>query len=438
MATTFGPNCPQLKSDTGEIVGDEDCLTLNVWAPDGVTHAPVMFFIHGGGNTIGAASDPMYDGADLEKRTGSIVVTVEYRLGALGFFAHAGLNAESADGVSGNYGILDQIAALQWVKTNITSFGGDPAHVLVFGESAGGQDTQIHIASPRSAGLLSSAIVESGGTYKTTLADGIKALAPVIATVGCASAADQVACMRAVPVASLVAVPTVSNPIDTGLHYTPLVDGVILPDNSAAMINRGEHNHIPFIIGSNASETSRMVPMVSTAEEYTSLVRGSYGQVLGDQLLALYPAASFPSPRAALIKLTTDVLWTCPTRRVARDAATTQTEPVFRYFFSWHLPGQTGTAVGATHGLELPFVFRSFSALSSTYVPTAQDQALSDAVQGYWSRLAPGGTPNGGSALAWPAYEADSDAFMKLDATLAAGDGIATTQCDAMDSLLGL
>src|SRR5262249_30846164 len=147
MTIAFGPMCPQLDG-IGQVVGDEDCLTLNVWAPPAATAAPVLVFIHGGGNLTGTVSDPLYDGAQLAAQTGALVVTLEYRLGALGFFANPSLDVESAANVSGNYGILDQIAALAWVQANIAGFGGAPDRVLLFGESAGAQDTLVHVASP--------------------------------------------------------------------------------------------------------------------------------------------------------------------------------------------------------------------------------------------------------------------------------------------------
>ena len=433
LASEYGAQCPQLADDA--VVGDEDCLTLNVWAPEQAEGAPVLFFVHGGGNTIGSASDPLYDGAELASRTGSVVVTIEYRLGALGFFAHEALSQESAAGVSGNYGFLDQVAALEWVQANIAGFGGDPARVLLFGESAGAQNTLVHMASPRSAGLFSSALVQSGGTYKTTLAQGIEQMAIVVDTVGC-NGADELACMRGRSVAEIAAVPSAPGPLERGLQYGPLIDGDILPDNAAEVIARGEHNHVPFVIGSNAHETSRMVASVASEAEYEAVVRGMYGLPLGNLLLSQYPASGFASPRAALIRLTTDVTWTCPTRRLARAAAASQDEPVFRYYFSWTAPGPAGILIGATHGLELPFVFRNFSALSSGFEPSAADIDLSVTMQRFWSQLAAGGNPNADDTVVWPEYQSTGDAYMEFGSTVVAGEGLETGSCDFIDSIL--
>jgi len=432
MTTTFGMQCPQL-DDSAQVVGDEDCLMLNVWAPTSASGAPVLVFVHGGGNTQGSASDPLYDGAKLATATGAVVVTLEYRLGALGFYASTELDAERTEHVSGNYGILDQIAALSWVQANIARFGGAPDHVLLFGESAGAQDTLVHVASPLSSGLFAAALAESGGSYRTTLAQHETAMLELSSAVGCATAALD--CMRAVPAATLAAVPSAVGPLASGMQYVPAIDGYLLVDTVPNVIALGAHNKVPLVIGTNGDETSRMVPRVTSEAEYETAVRALYGQAT-DALLAIYPASSFPSPQKALIRMTTDLTWTCPTRRLARVASEHQTAPVFRYHFTWTAPGVGGAAVGATHGLELPFVFATFAAIAPGFVPTAEDTALSAALQGYWARLAATGDPNGASAVIWPLYDTATDPFLGLDRTIAAGAGLASDECDALEALI--
>lgn len=435
-ATTLGPMCPQI-SDSGSVVGSEDCLTLNVWAPDDATGLPVLFFIHGGGNVQGTASDPLYDGHELATRTHSVVVTIEYRLGALGFFAHDALDGESTHDVSGNYGVLDQILALQWVRDNIEGFGGSPNDVLVFGESAGAQNTLVHVVSPLSAGLFQRALVESGGLYQTTLAETKAEMGALIAEMNCETASDVVGCMRAASADSLTAVVTAVGPLDNeGLRYGPVIDGYVIPDNPFTLLQNGDFNHVPFAIGSNADETSIMVPAVSTEAQYEATVRASYGLAAGNALLELYPAASYSSPRKALIALTTDVIWTCPTRRIASFVAAAQDDAVYRYYFSWRVPGAAGLISGSTHGLELPFVFRSFDAFDdSDYEPAPADTALSEAMQRYWSRFAASGDPNGGSDLTWPVYAAAADPYIHFDTEIDAAGGLFTANCDAIDEL---
>ncbi|HUJ60836.1 MAG TPA: carboxylesterase family protein [Kofleriaceae bacterium] len=433
QTTAFGAQCPQVDSTSGQVVGDEDCLTLNVWAPTAASGAPVMVFIHGGGNTQGTASDPTYDGAALATATGAVVVTFDYRLGALGFFANAGLDAESPQHVSGNYGILDQIAALTWVKTNIAGFGGAPGRVMVFGESAGAQDTLIHVASPLSSGLFAAATVESGGSYKTTLAQNETAMQAVVDAESCTSASSVPDCMRAVPAQTLAAIPSAVGPLDSGLRYVPSVDGYVLADTVPNLIAAGTYNQVPMIIGTNGDETSRMVVTVKTEADYEAAVQMYYGNA-ASALLALYPAASYASVQAALVAMTTDVTWTCPIRRLARSASAHQSAPVFRYHFTWQAPGATGQLVGSTHGIELPFVFQTFSSVNG-FTPTQGDLALAAAVDGYWSRLAAAGDVNATGAVAWPTYDASTDPYLGLDLTIAPGTGLETTQCDAIDKL---
>lgn len=427
-ATSFGAVCPQLEPDGGYL-GDEDCLSLNVWAKKGESKAPVLFFIHGGGNTQGSPSDPLYDGRALASRQGAVVVTASYRLGALGFFTHSGLDAESDAGVSGNYGVLDQQAALGWVRDNIARFGGDPSRVLVFGESAGGQDTLLHLVSPRSKGLFSAALVESGGVYDGTLAQSEQEMQQVVAAVGCQGLPGVLGCLRSRPAEVLARVPAAIGPFARGLAYRPVIDGVVIPENPRAAFEGGRHHQVPLVIGTNAEETSRMVPLVQTPAEYASAVRAQYGDTLGNQLLTQYPASRFATPRQALIALTTDALWTCPARRLARAIAAHQQEPVYRYFFTW----RASAAGAATHGLELPFVFRTFSAWR--YTPDATATALSDAIQGYWSRLAVSGDPNGAGAFTWPRYDPQRDNTLELGAALAVLPGVRTADCDFLDAL---
>jgi para-nitrobenzyl esterase len=433
-ATDYGAICPQVND--GAIVGNEDCLSLNVWAPEGLTDAPVLFFVHGGGNTKGTGSDPIYDGAQLAASTRSVVVTINYRIGALGFLTHPKLDDERAEHVSGNYGVLDQILALSWVKKNIASFGGAPSKVLLFGESAGGQNTLVHIGSPLSAGLFRAAIVESGGIYTTTLADAKANHAKVVEDVGCATATDAIACLRAVPIEKLLAIETADGPLErTGVRFGPVVDGYVQKGTALEAMEGSTHNHVPVVIGTNADETSRMVPKVTTDVEYEAAVEKLYGPAT-KALIAQYPSSRFGSPQRALVRLTTDVVWTCPARRIARAAAAHQTEPVYRYYFTWRAPGPAGAVVGATHGLELPFVFGTFTALSASFQPTAADSELSRAMGSFWSQLAANGEPGSVGAATFPRYDVTRDDYLELGTPIAAKGGLATADCEVIDALV--
>lgn len=436
-ASGFGNVCPQA-GDSGQVVGSEDCLVLNVWAP--ATRppepAPVLFWIHGGGNVQGAGSLAVYDGQAFVEQNGLVVVTLNYRLGALGFLAHQALDRESARGVSGNYGLLDQIAALGWVQRNIAAFGGDPARVLMAGESAGAVDVCSLLASPLAKGLFARALMESGGCSQPTLSAAEAFGETIVEVAGCAGAADVAACLRALSAEALTsAVPPQSNmSSSSGQHYGPNVDGFALDISPASALAAGAHHHVPFLIGSNADETVFDAPELPTDAAYQAAILAQFGGVLGPRILAQYPSSAFPSPQKAYIAVTTDARFVCPARRIARAAAGGQSEPVFRYFFTKSLDSPTAAAFGAYHSLELPFVFGTLGKFG--YSPSASELALSGAMNAYWARFAANGDPNGGGATLWPRYDPALDSYLDLDNTIFSGAGVRTARCDFWDVLV--
>jgi para-nitrobenzyl esterase len=439
-ATAFGESCKQLDAE-GAPKGSEDCLTLNLWAPKAAAGPlPVLFFVHGGGNVQGSSGATLadgtafYDGARLAEEQNVIVVTINYRLGALGFLALAALDAESPTGTSGNLGLLDQLAALRWVQQNIAAFGGDASRVLLFGESAGALDTCALVASPLGAGLFSAALMQSGGCVAFPH-DEVAALgAGVAQEAGCA--ADDLPCLRALDAdALLLAHPVVIDVAGATEHTFQLnVDGYVLPKAPLEAIAAGEHNAVPLVVGANSEETGRFVEKMSE-EEYVAQVNATFGELAGP-ILAAYPSASYPSPRAAYVAITSDVKFICPARTIARTAAASQSAPVRRYFFTHALEnaGAVGKALGATHGLELAFVFHHLTVQG--YVPSDEEEALALAMGGYWARLGATGDPNGEGAVSWPVYESVADTFLGLDVPIAAGAGIRTPECDFWDALL--
>jgi para-nitrobenzyl esterase len=416
-ATALGPACPQL--DDGTYVGDEDCLQLNIWAPaTAAAPRPVMVWIHGGGNSIGSAVYPIYDGLRLAEAGDVIVVSVNYRLGQLGFLALGG------DG-AGVYGLLDQIAALAWVRDNIAAFGGDPANVTIFGESAGARNVCSLVASPASRGLFHRALMASGSCRALPTRTAAEAVAmDVAATVGCA--AGDVACFRALSAETIIR----ANASDiSGLSsgaYQPMIDGVVQTAQPDDVIAAGGHAHVPFVVGANADETANSAPAITSEAQYEALVRAQLPMAIADMALAQYPASSYPTPRAAYVRLTTDARFVCPSREIARAALKGQGESVYRYFFQYK-----PTPLGTVHGLDVPFVFGTFDAIEtpngSTYTPTATDLALSTTFQGYWTRFArtgdPGGTPP------WPTY-AVADPTLVLDVTTSTTNGIRAADCN--------
>ena len=445
-AEQFGPMCPQL-DDTGDAVGEEDCLHLNVWAPDAAADAPVLFFVHGGGNVAGSTSQggstyALYGGSELAERFGVVVVTINYRLGALGFLAHESLTAEQ--GQSGNYGLMDQQAALRWVQANIAGFGGDPRRVLLFGESAGAVNTCMHLTSPGSAGLFSAAIMESGGCGAVSQPQAEEVGADHVEEAGCGDAEDVPACLRDLDADALaeLSVSPVGGGLVTGGGFGPTVDGLVLVEPPLERIVAGRHNAVPVALGANADETAIFTPVGSpSAAQYASWVQAVFG-VLADAVLAEYPLDDHPTARWAWIALTTDAQFVCPSRWMARGLAAAQAEPVWRYFFSRVPAGVSGDLYGSWHGLELPYVFGKVDAVvaETGWAAEAADYAIEDAMGRYWTNLAAGGDVNGpdmeGQPPTWPLYDGDLDSTLEIGDPIGAVDGVRTDKCDFWEALL--
>jgi len=403
-ATAFGKRCAQIASTTlmNAASEDEDCLYLNVWAPAKAASLPVMLWIHGGGNVNGSASEPVpyvnkglfYDGTSLSTQ-GVVVVTFNYRLGVFGFFDHAGLAEEG-----GNQGLLDQVAALEWVKKNIAKFGGDPKNVTIFGESAGSLDVCYHLASARSRGLFHKAISQSGGC--TTLLQ-TKALAQTAADglatkLECTGSADEVlSCLRDKSVSELL------NVASTG--YSADLDGVFLTEQPRTLFDSGDIAKVPYIAGSNSDEGTIFVPAeVPDQEAYTAALSATFGADRVAIIEAQYPASNYPDGkptpfRAALARVVGDSRLVCSTFDSAIRAATAG-NPVYAYNFD--IAAAVGN-LGATHGAELTSVFGTSTMFND------DTKAASLLMQRYWTRFAKTGNPNGGDDLEWPEFSADSN-----------------------------
>jgi len=455
-ASAFGPACPQQDLVSGLVFGEENCLQLNVWSPETAgpeAPVPVLFFIHGGGNSQGSSGrtlpgqHPLYNGFHLAKDRGVLVVTINYRLGPFGFLALPELSEESGQAASGNYGLMDQVLALTWVRDNIRQFGGDPDRVLLFGESAGAVDTCMLMASPLAAGLFSSALMQSAACSALTLEWAEPAYSEWVEkqTQCGAQGPDRLACLRAMDATALVqALPATVGlaTMDFGASpsdYAPLVDGFVLPMLPEKAIAAGKHNAVPFAIGTNRDEYDTLLAIpVATQEAYEDLVEttlGFLGQEVVDTVLAMYPVDAYDTPRAALVDLLSDSVFTCPARRVARLVAEHQSAPVVRYFFARRPQTPKGTKP-AGHGLELLYVFGTLNDIP-LYFPPAEDKNLSAAIMGYWSRFAAAGDPNGDGAVLWPTYDPKTDPYLLLDAVITSDTGLHTDACDFWDELLG-
>lgn len=446
-AVQFAPPCPQ-RDASGAATGDEDCLYLNVWTPAGATTAsrlPVLFFIHGGGHVQGSASVRLgdgtflYDGGRLAATSRAVVVTAQYRLGALGFLAHPGFTAASPWGTAGNYGTLDLIAALQWIGRNAGVFGGDPRRVLVFGESAGAVETCMLLVSPLSQGLFSAALMQSGGCVAASASRAAQFASEYAQAAGCGAAGDVAACLRALPVATLLAtLPPEVSVVKPSSGYGPHVDGVVIPEPPMDLLASGRHNRVPLVVGANRDETGREAALIVTETQYTAAVLAlvNNSRFLADAILATYPVSEYGSPRLAFTALTSDANFICPARRIARAAAQGQAEPVYRYFFT-HPPDNASAAVralGAVHGMELLYVFDALDAQG--YRPSPGEVELAAFIGASWRRLSATGNPSPPGGPAWPPASVENDPFMELATPPAPGEGVRSTQCDFWDSLL--
>jgi para-nitrobenzyl esterase len=407
-ATRFGPACPQpVDPDAGRpIRTSEDCLFLNVWAPANRPHGPlpVLVWIHGGGWTGGTGADPAFDGAAFA-RDGVIVVSVNYRLGPLGFFAHPGLTQEAgAAAPVANYGLMDNIAALQWVRRNIAAFGGDPARVTVAGESAGAGEVLLLLTVKPAQGLFSQAIVESGPAagVMSGLADAERAGEAVAGRLGLPKDSSTTS-LRAVPVADL---------LKAARGASPILDGRLVMAPPLSRLLAGEGAPVPLLIGTNADEGSLVPYYGAAADKVVDLLRP-----WADDLPAVY-GADAADPGALKRDLFADLLFAAPARRIA--AVQSARAPAYLYRFDGMARDMPGTEHGAPHGAEMVYVFDT---LDTRRRPTSdQDQRTVEVVHRCWVGFVATGRPDCGAGAAWPAYRPADDMTMVFGRGRAGGE----------------
>lgn len=407
MADSFGADCMQTSYATDSFFyrparhTSEDCLFLNVWtAATSGERRPVMVWIHGGALTRGSGAVPTYDGTSLARK-GVVVVTINYRLGVFGYFAHPELVTESEQGIAGNYGILDQIQALHWIQRNISSFGGDPGNVTIFGESAGAWSVNFLVASPLAAGLFHKAIGESGARLdpRPTLEVAAVEGAALANELGLASLAQ----LRALPALQLL-----DESERLRFRTDGVVDGKVLPDQPYSIFAAGQHNRVPVLVGFNAEEGTTLGALSRLPEShdaYVARIQTLYGE-LADEFLSVYPPGDLRQSTLDAFR-DSSFGWNMVTwARFTREAG----DNAWLYYFTHRPPGPERDLLGAYHAAEIAYVFDNAHTLR--HPAGAADQVIAGAMSDYWVAFARQGDPNSGDLPRWLPYSVEQPHYM--------------------------
>ncbi|WP_419167923.1 carboxylesterase/lipase family protein [Candidatus Palauibacter sp.] len=437
FANSFGPQCMQGSFPAGSVFRGppaptaEDCLYLNVWtgAGDASERRPVMVWIHGGALTMGSGSVSAYDGGALAAR-GAVVVTINYRLGPFGYLAHPLLTAESEHGSSGNYGVLDQIAALEWVRDNIAAFGGDPDRVTIFGESAGSWSVNTLMATPLAAGLFHRAIGQSGGRFGRMMRlseapEGARSAEEVgaafIGTLGAETLDD----MRALSAATLMA--GLATEVGRRFRTAENVDGWVLPTDVTTTFAEGRHNNVPVLVGFNADEMTslsspRSVP--ATLDAWREWVAGRVGDE-AELFESVYPVVEESQISNAFTRSRGDALFGIQMRTWARASEAAGTD-AWLYYFTHEPPGPAREYLKSYHAAEIVYALGNVGPGTRE----AADRRLARTMSSYWLNFAATGDPNGPGLPPWPAYTRDEEAYQILGATVKTAAGLRASELD--------
>lgn len=434
-ALAFGPDFPQAGNPNNRAPRqDEDCLYLNVWTPQAQRGAslPVLVWIHGGGFVQGSGSDLRCDGTVLASE-GAVVVTLNYRSGLFGFLAHPALSRESEHGVSGNYGLLDQLAALAWIRRNIEAFGGDAARITVFGVSAGSASISLLLASPLAGGAFDRAILHSPGAGRplASLADAQRAGSAL---------GDDLQALRALSASEVFARTSLLTPKVRGLTtprvLRPVRDGWLLPEDERPMFQGGRIRPLPMIVGTNADEgTSLTRPWpIDTLAAYREQVEGNFGSSAA-QAYALYPAQGDADARSAVAAMFGDTQFNYGARLLAQSMA--KVEPrTWKYLFTRRRPHQHD---GPHHGDEVPYAFGTVASAPAGQQADcdARDEELSRVMRKAWIAFAADADPNTGGVPRWDAYRVADDNHLVLGDRIAPGAGWHKAQLDFLEGFYG-
>ena len=450
-ATEYGSSC----MGGGGRGGDEDCLYLNIWTRREKTEPqPVMVWIHGGGFTSGTGSGPSYVGTHLAER-GVVAMTINYRLNVFGFMAHPALSAESGYGGSGNYGLMDIVAALEWVRDNIAAFGGDPNRVTIFGESAGAGAVMSTMLVPQSEGLFQRAISESDWVYgwDRGLSESVRGMPSAeaggvriaellqvtdprasLAEMRDADAGDVLAAFRQVEYSPFTR---------EGYGWGPNVDGHVIPDDPVAMYESGRQHDVPLIVGMNGNEGSLFSRNLGIDEvaEFQALVRKAI-PAQADGAIEHFAVASDEDVVAGLDHWVHDMYFAGPVRLHARAHAKVSS-PAWLYHFTRVPPTPRGAALGSHHTAEIRYVFGNLTGPGTYTQPLAGegeevprvDQAISEAMMSYWVQFAKTGNPNVAGQPVWPAYDPASDTYLEIGEQIHTGTGVHKAGGDLFDAV---
>jgi len=420
-ATKYGAHCAQITMNDDTVFQDsgpsENCLFLNVYTPAGANERsklPVMFWIHGGGYSLGTGSEPRHNG-DFLPTKGVVLVTINYRLGVFGFLATNDL-AKEATGSAGNYGLMDMVAALQWVKANIEGFGGDPGNVTIFGESAGSFAVSTLMASPMAQGLFHKAIGESGAAFPSawnlggqSVADRAKEDDAWVATLGVKSLAE----LRALPTEKIL------QAVKDNKGFPPDIDGKLLTEPVANTYAAGKQAHVPLLAGWNADEDSFFAILGMTAEQWKGVAEGLFKE-RAEEFLKLYPCDTDAQALRSSIDYGSDSFIGFGVWKWLEAHRKTGGAPVYRYHFELAaLPSKFYPGTSAFHSDDIEYVFGTLDTRPGETV-RPEDRALSEQMMGYWTNFAKNGNPNGAGLPDWPQYGKD-DALIHLNSPISSG-----------------
>lgn len=438
VADAYGHDCAQLPfpQDSAPLrtTPSEDCLYLNVWRPAAAAPPrPVMVWIHGGGFVTGGSSPAVYDGATLASQ-GVVLVSMNYRLGRLGFFAHPALTAESPGQPLGNYAVMDQLAALQWVQRNIAKFGGDPNNVTIFGESAGGSAVSFLMATPLAKGLFHKAIIESGASrypltpFGTADAGAQKVGADFAAAAGIPGA--DTAALRALPIEAVTRGVAFGSRDNT--FSGPILDGRLIAETPLHAFTAGRQAKVPLIIGSNSFEWGFMtMPGFPAPVRPAEQVLAEFGPLAG-QARQAYAGAIEHQGLELEARLFGDRMFVEPSRAAARSQAAAGA-PTYQYRFSYVAESEREGAPGALHASELPFVFGTVRARYGERA-TATDERVSAELRARWIAFARTGVPEAKGLPAWPRYDGRQDSLLDIDTTTQALSGVDKARLDVIEA----